>query len=94
MCMLVKSATTRPGGSARQQPETDDTEKFARIAWLAIRCAAFLAQTVRARNIPAGDAALISERIADAGHTPMPDFFALDLVAQYVLGHQKRSFER
>lgn len=70
-----------------------DQEKERRAAWLAIRCAASIAQAQRCRELLIGDPSVTSQVLNDKAKDQIPDFVALDLVSAYVLGEKKKVYK-
>ncbi|XP_062618793.1 cilia- and flagella-associated protein 54-like [Saccostrea cucullata] len=73
--------------------EVGDQEKERRAAWLAIRCAAAVAEAQRARVLLIGDVSVTSQKLPETAQENIPDFVALDLVSAYVLGEKKKVYK-
>ncbi|XP_056000170.1 cilia- and flagella-associated protein 54-like isoform X4 [Ostrea edulis] len=73
--------------------EVGDQEKERRAAWLAIRCAAAVAEAQRARMLLIGDVSVTSQKLQEVAQENIPDFVALDLVSAYVLGEKKKVYK-
>ncbi|XP_033730570.1 cilia- and flagella-associated protein 54-like isoform X2 [Pecten maximus] len=73
--------------------EMADVDKERRAAWTAIRCAAALGQAQRSRVLLIGDTSVTSQPLTGNAETDIPEFIALDLVSDYVLGERKKVYK-
>lgn len=71
----------------------DEQDKEKHAAWLAIRCAAAVANSQRNRLLLIGDVSVTSQKLSEKAQQEMPDFVALDLVGGYVLGEKKKVYK-
>lgn len=90
-----KSKKDRASSRSKSTKSEDlaDQEKERRAAWLAIRCAASIAQAQRCRVLLIGDPSVTSQVLNDKAKDQIPDFVALDLVSAYVLGEKKKVYK-
>ncbi|XP_069141650.1 cilia- and flagella-associated protein 54-like isoform X4 [Argopecten irradians] len=73
--------------------EMADVDKERRAAWTAVRCAAALGQAQRARVLLIGDTSVTSQPLTGNAESEIPEFIALDLVSDYVLGERKKVYK-
>ncbi|XP_021355787.1 cilia- and flagella-associated protein 54-like isoform X2 [Mizuhopecten yessoensis] len=73
--------------------EMADVDKERRAAWTAIRCAAALGQAQRSRILLIGDTSVTSQPLTDDAQKQVPEFIALDLVSDFVLGERKKVYK-
>lgn len=79
--------------SKSSKDDINEQEKERRAAWLAIRCAASVANTQRNRLLLIGDPGVTSQKLLEKAQQEIPDFVALDLVSSYVLGEKKKVYK-
>ena len=79
--------------SKSSKDDINEQEKERRAAWLAIRCAASVANTQRNRLLLIGDPSVTTLKLSEKAQQEIPDFVALDLVSPYVLGEKKKVYK-
>ncbi|XP_064604908.1 cilia- and flagella-associated protein 54-like isoform X2 [Liolophura sinensis] len=85
-----KSKKERLAGKSKE--ELGDSEKERRAAWLAIRCAASVAQAQRQRSLLCGDPTITAQQLTEKMLKDLPEFVPLDLLSPYILGKQKKVY--
>ena len=78
---------------SKSKDDINELEKERRAVWLAIRCAASVANTQRNRLLLIGDANVTSQKLTEKAQQELPDFISLDLVSSYVLGEKKKVYK-
>ena len=78
---------------SKSKDDINEQERERRAAWLAIRCAASVANTQRNRLLLIGDSSVTSQKLTEKAQQEIPDFIALDLVSTYVLGEKKKVYK-
>ncbi|KAL3852227.1 hypothetical protein ACJMK2_015897, partial [Sinanodonta woodiana] len=78
---------------AKSKEDLNEQDKERRAAFLAIRCAAAVANSQRKRHLLTGDVGVTTQKLTQKAQEEIPEFLALDLVNLYVLGKKKKVFK-
>ncbi|XP_074644089.1 cilia- and flagella-associated protein 54-like [Tubulanus polymorphus] len=90
----LKRRGKRPTRRSKQKPkEESEMDKEKRAAWLSIRCAAAVGQSMRSQSVLTGDVTVSSVLVDANSQSTMPEFAVLDLISSYVLGEKKIVFK-
>ncbi|KAK3608116.1 hypothetical protein CHS0354_004771 [Potamilus streckersoni] len=88
-----KYKTKKERIKAKSKEDLNEQDRERRAAFLAIRCAAAVANSQRKRHLLTGDVSVTTQKLTEKAQEEIPEFLALDLVNPYVLGKKKKVYK-